>query len=983
VSIHFANPWALVLLVSLVPVVLWARRSIAGIGRLRGGLAVALRTAILLLLTLALAQARWAFTQDDLSVVYVLDQSLSIPQVDQKEALDWVMRTQKQKRGADTVGLVLFGRNAALECRPSTAPLLEPREAATQPAAGAPRAAETPSLQSVISPQRTNIAGAMRLGLAAFPPSSRKRLVVVSDGNENVGSAVDEAEVARRNGVRVDVWPVRYRYENEVMVEKVIAPAEVEKKASFEVRTVVNASRAQQAKLRVYESRVLIGEQIVDLKAGRNVFMVQRRLAEPGNVTYAAEIEPLEADADTLAANNRASAFTAVRGQGRILYVEGDLEHSEFLRSALTQQGLDVKTIGLDGLPLGLGDLIPFDAVILSNVSAPYLGEDGMRALELAVKDWGVGLVMVGGENAYGPGGYQGSPVERALPVSMDVKERRVLPSGALVIILHTCEIAQGNYWAREICRAALRTLSSTDEFGVVDLDYGKGGMAWAVPLQRATDKYALDALITAAQPGDMPDFVAPFQMAHTALKKSAASLKHVVVISDGDPSYPSDAAVLAMVQDKITVSTVVINPHGQLDVQRMAHVAAVGRGRAYAPATGSDLPQIFIKEAATIRRSLIFEEPFRPRVTAVTELVRGIPPPEYPLLRGYVVTSAKQLAEIPLMTNHDDPLLAHWQYGLGRATAFTSDAKERWAANWIPWDKYQPFWVQVIRWTARNVQTGALRVRAEMVDDRAHLTIDATDSQGRFLNDLRIQGAVVTPDHREVSVRVEQTGPGRYEADCETLEEGAHYVSLRYSDAQGRAALHSQGLVVPYSAEYRELKANEDRLRALAEATGGRVLTATDDVFARTFAPAPRFQDAWRHLLLAALLLAPLDVFVRRVFVDYRAAWAWARAAALPIIGRPAARRGARPEYVSALLTRKQLTREQLARRTAKFEPGRPVQVAEPTLTPLDGEAPPEATLAERPTETPQRPTVEREEDTYTGRLLKAKRQFKDEKGP
>jgi len=619
--------------------------------------------------------------------------------------------------------------------------------------------------------------------------------------------------------------------------------------------------------------------------------------------------------------------------------------------------------------------------VILSNVPAANLGEDGMRAMELAVKDWGVGLVMVGGENAFGPGGYQGSPVERALPVAMEIKERRVMPSGALVVVLHTCEIARGNFWAQQIALAALRVLSASDEYGVIYYS-PMGAESWLFPLQRVGSKSALAALISGVQPGDMPSFIQSLQMAHTALKKSNASIKHVVIISDGDPAYPSDNAVLSMVADKITISTVGINPHDQQCSVRLAYVASIGRGRYYEPQNPNMLPQIFIKEAATVRRSQIFEEPFVPRQVLASETLKGIAATEYPSLRGYVVTTPKALSEVPLVTHHNDPLLAHWQYGLGRAVAFTSDAKARWAADWVAWAKFQQFWAQLVRWTSRNVAPTGLRARTSVENDRVRVVVDAVDQAGRFMNNIRFTGTLITPDQKEVPVAVRQTGPGRYEANFDAGEAGAHYLGLRYTDEKGQAALHTQGLVVPYSAEYRELKANEGLLRRLAEASDGRVLTGEMDVFARTFAASPRISEAFPLLLLLAILLVPADVFVRRVFVDYRAVWVRVAAAAawLPLIGQARRRLAGQPTHVSALLSRKELTREQLAQRGRKFEVTGEVQVSEPTLAPRPGQARPVIELTQRPDVAEEEPAVARADETFTGRLLRAKQKARQE---
>ena len=967
-SIHFANPLALALLGLAAPVLIWARRSIAGLGKVRGFLALALRLAILALVALSLAQPQWSFRQDDMTVIYVVDQSLSVPPGARADALDYVRTSQEARRPKDKVGLVVFGKSAALEQRAERRDLLR-----------IPESDEISSPQSLISPQRTNVAEALRLALATFPSSSRRRIVLVSDGNENIGAAGEEAEVARRNGVRIDVVPITYAYSNEVMVEKVSTPASTEKGAAFEVRTVVTAAHEQNALLRIYENGNLIGSQDVQLKGGRNVFFVERKLPEPGYYSYTASVET---QTDTLYANNQATGFTIVRGESQVLVVESNPAHADSLAEAVAGQGLNAKVVGLEALPLSIGELIPYDTVILSNVSAGSLGKEGMRAIELAVKDWGVGLVMIGGENSFGPGGYQDSPIETALPVSMDIKQKRVMPSGALVIILHTCEIAQGNYWAQQIALAALDVLSSTDEFGVIYYGYSAGD-TWLFqpPLQRAKDKQYMRGLIRGVQPGDMGSFIRAFQMAHNALNKSNASVKHVVVISDGDPAYPSDQAVVTMVADGITISTIGINPHTGMETGRLQHVAAMGNGRYYEPASAGALPKIFIKEAATVRRALIFEEPFEPAVALASETIKGITPSEYPTLAGYVVTEPKKTAEVPLVTHHKDPLLAHWQYGLGRTVAFTSDAKARWASQWIAWAKFDQFWTQLIRWASRSVTDAGLHARSEIVDDRGHIIIDALDKEGKFINGLDFAGTLVTPDAREVPLSVEQIGPGRYETTYDASEAGTHYLSLNYTDAKGRPRLYTQGIVVPYSSEYRELRANTEALEQLAETTQGRVLERDDDVFERTFDPEPRYEHIWPWLLAIAAVLVPADVFVRRVFVDYAAAWRKAVSAVKSIsVARQRARTA--PTHVDTLLGAKKRTRDDLRRRTRKFEAGEEgPALEEPTLGAPGEDAKPKIEPLTRRPAAPEGPAVQRDDQTYMGRLLKAKRKAREDK--
>src|SRR5262249_32692489 len=145
------------------------------------------------------------------------------------------------------------------------------------------------------------------------------------------------------------------------------------------------------------------------------------------------------------------------------------------------------------------------------------------------------------------------------------------------------------------------------------------------------------------------------------------------------------------IVGDRITVSSVLISGHSPADT--MQWIAHEGKGRFYNVTSPSDLPQIFIKETAVILKSAIYEDPFKPVLRSTTEPIRGISAADYPTLLGNVATSPKPRAETPLWTDKGDPLLAHWTYGLGRAVAFTSDAKPKWGKIWLNWPQYRQFW--------------------------------------------------------------------------------------------------------------------------------------------------------------------------------------------------------------------------------------------------------------------------------------------------
>lgn len=284
-----------------------------------------------------------------------------------------------------------------------------------------------------------------------------------------------------------------------------------------------------------------------------------------------------------------------------------------------------------------------------------------MRLVESGVRDFGIGLVCIGGDNAFAAGGYRNTPLEAALPIDMELSSKKVLPSGALVLVMHGMEFGNGNQISRDIGVAALDSLGPQDEMGVLLWD---GTERWLFPLQKVGDKKALARQIAGMSQGDLPNFQGLMQMGHDALKASTANLKHMIVFSDGDPNAPTDELMKAIVGLKVTVSTVMIGGHVQ--PATMERMAGMGNGRFYDVKSPAQLPQIFIKEAAVILKSAIFEEPFKPQVVAQSEVIRGINPGEFPTLRGYVSASGKPRAEVPIVSEKGDPILAHWQYGLG-----------------------------------------------------------------------------------------------------------------------------------------------------------------------------------------------------------------------------------------------------------------------------------------------------------------------------
>jgi len=935
--IGFTHPTYLLLLLAWLPAILWwHRRSLAGLAPHRARLALVLRLILGLLLVFALAGMQVTRPARKLAVLFVLDRSNSIPEELRQASLQFVNQAAERMGRDDLAGLVVFGADPHLEVEASPALRLG-------------------QIHSLPGRDFTDIAAAIRLALAAFPDDAQKRIVLITDGNENLGAALQEAQTARAAGAQIDVVPIRYRYPNEILVEKLIAPAEAKVGEPFEVRAIVSSTAAGAATLRLFRDGQQIATRRIAVRPGKNLVRFEQSLTR--SVPHTFEVT-LEGEPDQLRQNNRALALTLIRGRPRVLLVASEAADARFLASALRTQKIDVEVREPGQLPRSLAEFQAFDTIILSDVSADRLTPAQMRMIQNNVRDTGAGLIMVGGVNSFGPGAWRGTPVEEALPVSMEVRKQRVMPTGAIAMVLHTCEFPDGNRWARQTAALVIDALGPDDEVGV--LLFGSFAREeWGIELQRARDKEFLKSRLFQLNPGDMPHFQRILEMARDGLRRSRAAVKHILIISDADPQPPSDALIEELRRLRISISTVTVFPHSmEMGVATMVRMAERTGGRHYLVQAPEEIPAIFLKEAQRVLKSAIVEEPFTPRVLPDAPLLRGLSPP--PPLRGYVAVSPKEApgVEVLMASHKDDPVLVTWRYGLGKAIAFTSDATNRWAAPWIAeWGaQFNQFWAQLVRWSLRSTARANFDTAVEIHERRGRVILEALDARGRFLNFLDLRGTV-TSERQSTSLRMEQTAPGRYEGTFEALDTGQYLITLSYADPAVGQRIHTIGAAVPYSPEYAEIEANEPLLTGLPEVTGGQLHPALTEpggreaTYRRLFRHDRRSHsapvDVWPVLVLAATWLLLVDIAVRRVLVTPGEVIAWCGEWLAPRLERWGLRRRQEGRIAPEALRRLRHAKWRARRRIGDEPP--------PPAAESPAPAPPPPTAAEPP---PQ-PTV------------------------
>jgi uncharacterized membrane protein len=1055
--------WLLLLL--LVPLIIFlSYRSLAGLGPFRRFAAISLRCAAVIVLALALADIRFRQADNNVTVLFMVDRSLSIPPefdpnavVDPAKAppdLRWerikrFINESVEKRGEahrrDRAGLIVFGRRPRLELPASDAPRFNFVEAA-----------------STIDANYTDIAAALKLGLASFPEGSGKRIVLISDGNENLGNAEEQARIAKLNGVQIDVVPLAagQKNENEVLVQAIEAPPVTERGTKFPIRVLLRSfnpnpvvGTLQLKQIARDGTRRAVSDEKqelvrwvgpdefdekrdqdiqVTLRPGLNSIPIPPPGALPeGSYTYEATFKPIGVRiGDQIKAglagdrpqNNRATTHVLAFGQRRVLFVQSKPEH-DFLIDKLKGVGaeskfrVDVVTsaqVPRDKADLGVF-LSNYDCVILANVPSEDLTEEQQEMLRSNTFDQGCGLVMIGGPDSFGAGGWQATPVEKALPVDCDIKNLMVQGKGGLVLFMHGCEIPDGNRWEKEIAKLATKKLAPADMIGVQGL--GLNGTEWHVKFQTVGDnRGGILRDIDKMQPGDLPEFDTGLNMAYKQLSDPQHNLakRHMIIISDGDPGQMDRNILPKMKAAKITVSTVGVATHGLAMDQSLSAIANATGGKFYKVASAKALPEIYTKEVRQVSQSWIDQRKFTPTLQEqaggpATQLPKELPP-LYAFLRTTPKESARGVG-LPILGppqgDQQFPVLAYWQYGLGRSVAFTSDARSApggalgWDRDWAGSPMYRTFWEGVVNWSLRAVETGRLTMTTEYRDGKVRVTIDARDDKNQPLTDLNLRGGVTLPnpkaDGGRVDLKFEQKNAGLYEAEFKAEEAGSYFLNAQSKRKvkrirDGKEVEEEEidsvraGVTIPYSPEFADLETNTALLENLRALTGGKTYADEDDALkqaaktADVFRPAPALSRSphpfWHWLVLLACVLLFFDVAVRRIAVEpaevaerFGKLWQRLRGTVTPT---------AAPQFLDRLRSRKAAVSEAIERDVAsrRFDVEGGGTAPPPPPPPDAGPSGPAPTPA-RPTGPAPRvgPEAQQQPEDYASRLMRAKK--------
>lgn len=862
----FLQPQTLWLAPALVLLLLLSIRLVRGLAPWRRRTAAFFQALTVLLLVASLAQPAFARPQGEMSLVVVLDYSASVSTEGRAQATSFA-RNVLNSAGEDvTVQFVAVGQRAT---QLTNEEVLSGEWSVIS---------DTNSLVEDPNLRATDLAAGLRLAGSLLKDEGRRRVVVVSDGWETLGRAADEALRLQGRGIDAQVMSLSALGTPEVIVRSL--DVEPYARVGDPVRTELNvfSSNDGPAVLSLSVDGQALVTQTVALKAGENNLPVEHRALTAGFHRLDAVIT---SQADTAQENNSAAATIVVKDQPNVLVLEDRPGESDRLVDTLrnNQMAVDVRPPAY--IPARLPDLDQYATIVLYNVAATSMTLDQQRTLQEYVRRSGKGLVVIGGQTSFAKGGYQDSVLEDVLPVSSDPGPRPEKGETALILVFDRS--SSMDEWmglsnqdtkfsmAKEAARLSIDALRTGDIFGVLSFDTENLWTIEPMTIHADTNKQALKDRITQIQLGGGTSIYPAVLAAGERILTIEAQSRHLVLMTDGKDYHEGgyDEIIDKLRASDVSLSTIAVGADS--DRNLLIELARKGEGRHYFTERIDNIPKIVFRELDLALKEAVIEGPVQPHVRETSPVLRGIAPGGIPQLGGYDITSPKDASVIALTADLGQPLLAHWNYGLGRVLAFTSSVDRAWASDWLGWGDFDRFWNAAVRWTMQSPLNRQLQPTVTVTTDEAgqplaRISVESLNDDLGFSDLTDITAGLRSPSGAITTTLLNQTGPGRYEAEVPVSELGAYEVRLTRSSEDGPPTTETAGFNVPVGEEWAHTGTNDRLLKRL---NGGKDYL-TDPAVALDGSgltgAVVEYDPLWFYPLAAALITLLLSVAVRRI---------------------------------------------------------------------------------------------------------------------
>ena len=817
----------------------------------RRRLILALHGLAMVCLVLALCGIHVQKVSDTETTIFLLDVSDSMS-AQESEMVEFVQKAIKKAPKGEKMGIVAFGSDTKVEQFVSDKVAFS--------------GIETTPLSTA-----TNLEKAVQTAVAMYDADTAKHLVLITDGKENEGTLSNMTYTLTGNQVKVDVLKLENKVGSEVYIDGIKVSKTVKIGDTFHVEVTVQSNVQTSAELSLYQGTKLKKTEKVELQTGENTFIFKDTQTESGLKTYRAEIEAVE---DTQKKNNAYTAFTEAKESEKVLLVEGKAGQGKEFCKLLEHINSNYQVVTAKGAPETLKEMMAYKAILTLDVYADDLPKGFLDCLESYVKDYGGGFVAIGGENSYALGGYRNTSIEKVLPVKMDLNGEKQIPTMAIAYVIdHSSSMSSaGNAKskldvAKDATEKAMENMREIDEIGVLAFDDTYG---WAVPLQKLTDTDAVLEKIDGINIGGGTSIYPAVKEAVAKLKKSDATLKHIILLSDGEDGFPFSKykdILENMKAENITLSTVAVGEDA--DNKLMTNLSEAGEGRFYQASEDTDLPRIFAQEVYLSTKSYLNNREFTPAIRQSKDLLEDVAEDGLPSLLGYISTTAKDMATVYLESDKQEPILASWQYGLGRTVAFTSDGENKWTGNYANWDNYSTLWKNILQWVIPDEDSGDGKLTVEQNGTSAHITYTTK----KYSKDTKVSVLSTDESGEKEEVSLDATGAGKFEKDIKFSDIGIYMLNLTQKEGDEVTASKNTAVAIQYSTEYRYLE-EDTGFDSIIKQVGGTFVKKPAQVFEEKVNAVRSSYNLSNMWLLLALLTFAFYVAYSRLQFSFIEKW-------------------------------------------------------------------------------------------------------------
>ena len=734
--------------------------------------------------------------------------------------------------------------------------------------------------ESNISTDRTDIASGIMAAVGIIPEDSSKIVILLTDGNQNLGEVERAALMAAGNDVKVFVAsPPDVQKAGEILIKKVVVPKEINEGEMINIKVVIENrnDRAVKGDLTLHNKDAVLKEWDTEFKSGISVFEVPYKSEEKGFIKFNANLDVEDDGLDLDKENNSKFAFVNVTDKTRLLYINGAKNQKMYLPDALEDKTIDVEIKNPDQIPKTLQEYIKYDSIIFSNVSRDSISDEQMTLIEKYVKDYGGGFVMTCGTNITAEGGYSGTKIEEILPVKIiggdpPKKEKKSRLSLILIIDKSGSMLGKKMLFAKKASIELLKQLKPSDNFGIVAFDTSPYTIV-ELKSNEAAKKEIIRKLSMLNADGGTDIFPA-MDMAYRQIRQKNSKVNHVILLSDGNTKsiyYHYNKMITKFQQAHITVSTIALGTW-LVNTKLLEDIAKKTKGQFYQISDIIRLPRLIVKDSEFfVSQSDFHEEHFYPQINQESQILKGIYDKQFPPLKGHTIIEAKENVEVPLVTNimgKTDPILADWRYGLGKVVIYASDANARWSSKWINWAMFNKFWSQVVRWSMRDISKANYDIKIKSNDDTVSLQIESSS----LLEDgTKLAVSIISPDYagNGQDLLMKQVAPKRFISELKDVDPGIYNLKISRTRDGKVIDFKTKGLLVPEKIvtkplEYAVQGNNTTQLKNIAEITGGKYNPKKEDITVEE-EEIIIFKSLAGILIPLALFLFIIDIAVRK----------------------------------------------------------------------------------------------------------------------